>query len=75
MKGEEEKEALANIHRNRRLVDSESLHLADVQMLGDHYSRIGKAKSVSGQAYREMTTNVIVSGAFCSSFSCRFISF
>ena len=59
---EEEEEALEYIRRNRRQGDVQ-IEAEELKMLGNRFSRIGKEKSQSGQAYQEMTKSVIVSGA------------
>jgi hypothetical protein len=61
VRDEEEEEALEFIKRNRRLGDVE-LDVEELKMLEQRFSRIGKEKTQSGQAYQEMTKNVIVSG-------------
>ena len=59
---EEERNALAAVKRNRRAGDVE-LDFDELKLVAGRFSRIGKAKSASGAAYRNMTSRVILHGA------------
>lgn len=59
---DEERNALAAVKRNRRAGDVE-LDFDELKLVAGRFSRIGKAKSASGAAYRNMTSRVILHGA------------
>jgi hypothetical protein len=58
---EEEEDAMDVVRRNRREGDV-ALDREELKIVEERFTRIGKEKSASGQAYQEMTKHVILSG-------------
>ena len=66
IRDEEEREAIAKIillRTQRTGLPSSPATFGDRQLLGQKYSRQGMDRAASGAQYRDMTNNVIVTGA------------